>query len=76
MYRLVSKHGGNVDCDINEDDEHKAALEALDYLGFSLAYCPDPYPRYKVVVEVRGGCAEVTTCPKSVEVKIIDHDNH
>lgn len=28
----------------------------------------------KVVVEVEGGIAEVTSCPDSVEVEIIDHD--
>lgn len=34
----------------------------------------NPLP-LKVVVEVRGGVAEVTTCPTGVEVEIIDHDN-
>lgn len=29
----------------------------------------------KVVIEVSGGVAEVTTCPEGVEVVIIDHDN-
>ncbi len=29
----------------------------------------------KVVVEVLGGVAEVTTCPNGVECEIIDHDN-
>lgn len=29
----------------------------------------------RVVVEVLGGVAEVTTCPAGVEVEIIDHDN-
>lgn len=29
----------------------------------------------KVVVEVRGGCAEVTRCPTGVKVNVIDHDN-
>ena len=32
--------------------------------------------RKKVVIEVRGGVAYVTYCPKGVEVKIIDRDNH
>lgn len=34
----------------------------------------NPLP-LKVVVEVRGGVAEVTTCPTGVEVEIVDHDN-
>lgn len=29
----------------------------------------------KVVIEVRGGVAECTTCPEGVEVEIIGHDN-
>jgi hypothetical protein len=29
----------------------------------------------KVVVEVLGGVADVTTCPADVEVEVIDHDN-
>lgn len=29
-----------------------------------------------VTVEVRGGCAEVTSCPPNITVEIIDHDNH
>lgn len=29
----------------------------------------------RVVVEVTGGCADVTTCPTGVEVEIVDHDN-
>jgi|SRR6185295_8749517 len=32
-------------------------------------------PLVRVIVEVQGGCAEVTTCPPGVEVEIIDHDN-
>ena len=28
-----------------------------------------------VVIEVRGGVAEVTEAPEDVEVEIIDHDN-
>lgn len=31
--------------------------------------------KLKVVIEVSGGVAEVTKCPKNVEVIIIDHDN-
>lgn len=34
----------------------------------------NPLP-LKVVVEVSGGVAEVTTCPTGVEVEIVDHDN-
>lgn len=30
---------------------------------------------YEVVIEVSGGVAEVTKCPKEVTVTIIDHDN-
>ena len=33
------------------------------------------YEDSKVVVEVRGGVAEVTQCPPGIEVEIIDHDN-
>lgn len=29
----------------------------------------------KVVVEVRGGVAEITSCPAGVDAEIIDHDN-
>lgn len=29
-----------------------------------------------IVVEVKGGCADVTSCPPSITVEIIDHDNH
>lgn len=28
----------------------------------------------KVVIEVVGGVAEVTSCPPGIEVEIIDHD--
>ena len=31
--------------------------------------------KLKVVVEVSGGVAYVTTCPDNVEVEIIDHDD-
>ena len=31
--------------------------------------------RPKVVVQVRGGVAEVVRCPTGVQVQIIDHDN-
>jgi len=36
-----------------------------------------PLLAYKgqVVIEVYGGVADITKCPKSVEVKIIDHDD-
>lgn len=34
-----------------------------------------PSAPHKVVVEVLGGVAEVTTCPPGVDVQIIDHDN-
>jgi len=30
--------------------------------------------KYKVIVEILGGVAEVTSCPDNVEVEIIDHD--
>ena len=33
------------------------------------------YEDSKVIVEVRGGVAEVTQCPAGIEVEIIDHDN-
>ena len=29
----------------------------------------------KVIIEVSGGVADVTSCPDDVEVEIIDHDN-
>ena len=78
MYRLVNQQNGNVDCDINEDDSLSAALSALEYLGYDLRYkgeIVESSEKQKVVVEVWGGCAEVTSCPGSVEVEIIDHDN-
>ena len=75
MFRLVNQQDGNVDCDINRDNELHSALEALDYLGYSLVYVRDPHPRHKVIIEVLGGVAEVTSCPENVEVEIIDHDN-
>lgn len=31
--------------------------------------------KLKVIIEVSGGVAEVTSCPENVEVEIIDHDN-
>jgi len=31
-------------------------------------------PRAAVIVEVKGGVAELTSCPPGVEVEIIDHD--
>ena len=30
----------------------------------------------KVIIEVRGGVAEVTSRPEGIEVEVIDHDNH
>ena len=78
MYRLVNRQYGNVDYDINSDDILSAALEALNYLGYGLhkGHCSLGFPaKQKVVVEVLGGCAEVTSCPGSIEVEIIDHDN-
>lgn len=45
------------------DNEAKAVLEKTT---------PEPL---KVVVEVLGGVADVTTCPAGVAVEIIDHDN-
>ena len=81
MYRLVNQQDGNVSCDINVKDTLAAALEALDYLGYSLHLdqCGGGivgFPmKLKVVIEVLGGCAEVTSCPENVEVEIIDHDN-
>lgn len=41
----------------------------------ALAYLVKPQKKLKVLVEVLGGVAEVTKCPKEVEVKIKDHDN-
>ena len=35
---------------------------------------PNPMPK-KVIIEVSGGVADVTSRPPSVEVEIIDHDN-
>ena len=35
---------------------------------------PAPF-KFRVVVEVSGGVAEVTDCPDEVEVEIIDWDN-
>jgi hypothetical protein len=78
MYRLVNQQDGNVDCDINVDGVLSAALEALDYLGYDLKTTDDivVFPaKHKVVIEVEGGCAGVTSCPDGVEVEIIDHDN-
>lgn len=46
------------------DDGFIAMREALENLKFN------------VTVEVRGGVAYVTKCPKNVKVRIIDHDNH
>ena len=31
--------------------------------------------RFRVVIEVKGGVADVTSCPPEVDVEIIDHDN-
>lgn len=79
MFRLVNRQDGNVDCDINVEGVLSAALEALDYLGYDLLYERDTVRllvvKPKVVVEVEGGCAYVTSCPDIVEVEIIDHDN-
>jgi len=30
----------------------------------------------KVIIEVRGGVAEVTSNPSGIKVEVIDHDNH
>ncbi len=78
MYRLVNQQDGNVYCDINVEGVLSAALEALDYLGYDLRTTGFDvvFPaKHKVIVEVEGGCAEVTSCPDGVEVEIIDHDN-
>jgi hypothetical protein len=46
-----------------------AAIEAAESPALAATARP------KVVVEVTGGVAEVTTCPDGVDVEIIDHDN-
>ena len=30
----------------------------------------------KVIVEIRGGVAEITSNPNGIKVEVIDHDNH
>ena len=34
-----------------------------------------PYAKNQVVIEVKGGVAELVRCPTGIEVIIIDHDN-
>jgi hypothetical protein len=64
---------GSSICMLGEDDEawrwYFDGQEMVTQPG-SLIYEPA-----KVVVEVRGGVAEVTDCPHGIEVEIIDHDN-
>lgn len=41
----------------------------------ALSYIVKPKKKLKVLIEVIGGVAEVSKCPKEVEVTIKDHDN-
>jgi len=50
--------------------------ELLKTIQWELVKMLDSFPeRFRVVVEVTGGVAEVTTCPDQIDVEIIDHDN-
>ena len=59
--------------DFEYDPDYPALLETIHG---ELIKMLDLFPeRYRVVVEVSGGVAEVTTCPDQIDVEIIDHDN-
>lgn len=53
-------------CDAGELNCIKAAREAI-----AMA---ENGKKLQVIIEVAGGVADVTSCPKGVEVEIIDHD--
>lgn len=57
---------------------HKATGDAIPGgIVWTLRTALDGVPTepLRVLIEVRGGVAEVTTCPAGVEVEIVDHDN-
>ena len=49
--------------------------EALTKLAMDCREASNKVQSLKIIVEVSGGVAEVTTCPTGVEVEIVDHDN-
>src|SRR5260221_2992444 len=55
-------------------DDELAQYHAAEYMAFEQTF-GTPTSIGKVVVEVLGGVAEVTSKPDHVEVTIIDHDN-
>lgn len=58
-----------------EGYEPQVLADALTKLAMDCREASNKVQSLKIVVEVRGGVAEVTTCPTGVECEIIDHDN-
>lgn len=50
------------------------ARKGLPAQEFEIRYGAKLEGKNRVVVEVRGGIAEVTLCPDHISVEIIDHD--
>lgn len=52
----------------------RAHRPALDELKELLKFVSNPQPKLKVLMEIKGGCGYITSCPDCVEATIIDHD--
>ena len=59
----------------NESYEPQVLADALTRLAMDCREASNKVQSLKIVVEVSGGVAEVTTCPTGIECEIIDHDN-
>ena len=59
----------------DESYNPETLAEALTKLAMDCREASNKVQSLKVVIEVSGGVAEVTTCPAGVEVEIVDHDN-
>jgi len=57
-----------------EDDEKLLEQSDVYYADIHVVPFTDEPPQ-KVVIEVYGGIADVTSCPPGVDIEIIDHDN-
>lgn len=59
----------------DEAYDQQTVADALTALALDCRNVAKGHKALKVVIEVSGGVAEVTTCPAGVEVEIVDHDN-
>lgn len=75
-YWAASDHSNRMGSNIAHAEKLAAALKRwISSLQFEDNDAAATHTQAKVVIEVLGGVAEITSCPDNIDVEIIDHDN-